>query len=49
MDEGFNLQTYHQDFNLPKHTNTKTPAGPLDHDSPTARRLSCDCTYQSDS
>lgn len=33
----------------PKDTYTTTPAGLLDHDSPTAERLSCDCTYQSDS
>lgn len=49
MDERFSLLMHHPALILPKDTYTKTPAGLLDHDSPTAEGLSCDCTYQSDS
>lgn len=43
-DEGFSLQIHHT-----APTYTTTLASLLDHDSPTAEGLSCDCTYQSDS
>ena len=48
-DEGLPLQMRQLALILSKHTYTKTPAGLLDHDGPTAEGLSCDCTYQSDS